>query len=86
MYRWWKKNKINLKELTNYCQKITKNKIKINKIKKTSNYDIPYFVAKNQKAMNFLKWRPKTNIRDTIIKTYNWINLNKKLIKKYYNE
>ena len=81
-----KKNKINLKELTNYCQKITKNKIKINKIKKTSNYDIPYFVAKNQKAMNFLKWRPKTNIRDTIIKTYNWINLNKKLIKKYYNE
>ncbi len=81
-----KKNKINLKELTNYCQKITKNKIKINKIKKTSNYDIPYFVAKNQKAMDFLKWRPKTNIRDTIIKTYNWINLNKKLIKKYYNE
>ncbi len=81
-----KKNKINLKELTNYCQKITKNKIKIDKIKKTSNYDIPYFVAKNQKAMDFLKWRPKTNIQDTIIKTYNWINLNKKLIKKYYNE
>ena len=36
--------------------------------------------------MNFFEMRPKTNIRDTIIKTYNWINLNKKLIKKYYNE
>ena len=71
--------------LNNNCEKLDKDDL-INKIKKTSNYDIPYFVAKNQKAMDFLKWRPKTNIRDTIIKTYNWINLNKKLIKKYYNE
>ncbi|MDC0896158.1 NAD-dependent epimerase/dehydratase family protein [Candidatus Pelagibacter sp.] len=81
-----RKNKINLLELTDYCQKITKNKIKISRIKKTSNYDIPYFVAKNQKVKNLLNWRPKVNIQNTIIKTYNWINMNRKLIKRFYNE
>lgn len=81
-----KKNKINLKKLTNLCQKVTKNKIKINRIRKTSIYDIPYYVSKNMKAQNLLHWKPRTNIEDIIVNTFNWINNNKELIKKYYNE
>ena len=81
-----KRNQVNLRKLTNLCQKVTKNRIKIKQIKKTSIYDIPYFVSKNVKAKHLLSWKPRTNIKDIITKTYNWINGNKKLIKKYYNE
>ena len=81
-----KKNQVDLRKLTNLCQKVTKNKIKIKRIKKTSIYDIPYFVSKNAKAKRLLSWKPRTNIKDIITKTYNWINGNKKLIKRYYNE
>ena len=82
----WKKNQVDLRKLTSLCQKVTKNKIKIKRIKKTSIYDIPYFVSKNAKAKRLLSWKPRTNIKDIISKTYNWINGNKKLIKRYYNE
>jgi len=80
------KNQINLKKLTTLCQQITKNKIKISKIKKTSIYDIPYFVADNKKAKKLIKWSPKTNISTSITKTYDWMSNNKNLIKKYYDE
>ena len=36
------------------CEKITGNKIKIGKISKTSNYDIPYFVTDNSKNQEFI--------------------------------
>ena len=43
-----KKNYISLKKLTLICEKLTKNKLKIKKIKITSNYDIPFFVTNNK--------------------------------------
>ena len=44
-----KNNTISLNDLTNLSEKITKNTIKFNKVKKTSKYDIPYFVSCNKK-------------------------------------
>ena len=41
------KNSISLKKLTLICQKITNNKIKFSKVKKTSIYDLPYHVSSN---------------------------------------
>ena len=53
------KNKISLKELTILCKKITNNKVNFTKIKKTSIYDIPYFITDISKVSKFYNWKPK---------------------------
>ena len=78
-----KKNTISLKNLTKLCEKITKNKIHFGKIKKTSSYDIPYFVTNNKIISKTYNWRPKRNIVDIVQDTYNWLINQKKIIKKY---
>ena len=52
-------SQVSLKELTKICQKITKNKIKIGKIAKTSNYDIPYYITDNSKVSRIYGWQIK---------------------------
>jgi CDP-paratose 2-epimerase len=77
------KNAISLKDLTALCQKITKNKIKFKSVKKTSQYDIPYFVTSNKKILKFYKWKPKKNVIEIIHDTYKWMTKNKSIISKY---
>lgn len=76
------KNLISLKDLTRKCIKLTKNKIKINKILKTSNYDIPYYVTNNSKIKKFYKWKPSKSINHILYDIYIWLKKNKKI--RYY--
>ena len=77
-----KKSNTSLKNLTSICQKITGNKLKYTKIKKTSIYDIPYFITDNTAANKIYKWQPKKNIIDIVKDNYKWLVKNKtKLIK-----
>ena len=77
------KNSISLKELTKICQIITKNKILINKIEKTSKYDIPYYVTDNKKINKYYNWYPKKNLSELMKDIYEWLLKNKKLVSKY---
>ncbi len=79
-----KKNFFNLKQLTYLCKKITNNHIKIYKIKKTSLYDIPYYISSNAKLFKYYNWKTSSNLNDTLLKTYNWMKLNKKKLEKYF--
>ncbi len=77
------RNTISLNQLTKKCEKLTRNKIKIKKIKKTSIYDIPYFVTDNSKVNKIYKWKPKKNV-DCILKDiYQWLSINK-LLRRYF--
>jgi len=78
-----KNNSLSLKELTRECERITNNKLKFDKIKITSIYDIPYFVTDNKLIRKTYKWKPKRNLLDIIQDTYNWLISQKKTIKKY---
>ena len=78
-----KKNAVSLKELTKFCQKITSNKIKIFSKKKTSEYDIPYYVTDNSKVKKIYKWRPEKNFLNIMHDVYKWMFYNKKMLKKY---
>lgn len=80
-----KKNSVNLKDLTRKCEKITGNKINFGKIKKTSIYDIPYFVTDNSKVKKIYKWRPTLSVSKIIFDIYFWALSNKKMIKKFFN-
>ena len=75
-------NSISLKELTVKSKEITKNKINIGKIVKTSNYDIPYYVTDNKKIYSFYKWRVKRNLDIIINDTFEILIKYKKLFKK----
>ncbi len=79
-----KKSNTSLENLTNICESITKNKIKIKRIPKTSIYDIPYFVTDNKKVTYTYKWKPKKNIFDIVNDTYNWLSKNKLNLLKYF--
>ncbi|MDA8570051.1 NAD-dependent epimerase/dehydratase family protein [Candidatus Pelagibacter sp.] len=79
-----KKSYTSLKKLTEICQKITGNKLSISKIKKTSIYDIPYFITDNSKVTRAYGWRPKKNISNIIKDTYKWLKINKSNLIKYF--
>ena len=80
-----KKNSISLNELTKICEKISGNTLNISKIKKTSIYDIPYFVTNNSKVTKTYNWKPKRNIFKTVLDTYNWLKEDKSKINKFFN-
>ncbi len=79
-----KKSYVSLVQLTKICEKITKNKIKFNKVKKTSIYDIPYFITNNNLVSKSYGWKPKRNILKVVIDTFLWLKNNKSIIKKYF--
>jgi len=78
------KNAINLRNLTNICQKITKNKIKIINKPKTSIYDIPYYVTSLDKIIQISNWKPKINLNQGLFEIYNWMINNKNEIKNFF--
>ncbi len=79
------KSYTSLRNLTQICQKITGNKIKFKKVKKTSIYDIPYFITDNKLAKKIYKWEPKKNIIDIVKDNYKWLEENKKSLIKIDN-
>ena len=77
------KNVISLKRLTTKCEKLTNNKIKFNRILRTSIYDIPFYITDNSKIKKFYNWSPKKNV-DTILQDiYTWLIKNKK-VRKFF--
>ncbi len=78
-----RKNLVNLKILTKICSNLTGIRLKVKKIKKTSNYDIPYYVTDNTKVKNTYGWYPKKNIKSILIDIYEWLIKNKKIIKHF---
>ena len=79
-----KKSSTSLLSLTKSCQKITRNIVRIKKIKKTSIYDIPYYVTNNNYVSKVYQWRPKKNISNIIEDLYFWTLKNKNNLKKYF--
>jgi CDP-paratose 2-epimerase len=72
-----------LKQLTLKCEKLVGNKLIFKKIKKTSKFDIPYFVTNNRKINNFYNWRPLKNIDNILKDIHEWL-INNKKIKEYF--
>ena len=78
-------NAISLSELTKLCEKITHNKLKIKKVKKTSAYDVPYFVTSINKVKSIYKWKPTKNITDIVYDIFYWQKNNLNKLKVFFN-
>lgn len=79
-----KNNAISLKDLTEILNLKTGYNIKVSNIRKTSLYDVPYFVSNNRKVSKLYKWKPKKNIYDILDDIIKWQNNNMKILKKYF--
>lgn len=77
------KNTISLKQLTNKCQKITGNKLKIHKQKNTSIFDIQSYITDNSKIKRIYKWTPKKSVDNIVVDIYGWLKINKNLWKYF---
>ncbi len=65
---------------------VTKKKPKIQKIKKTSIYDIPYFKTCNKEVMKYYNWKVTKNLYDIINDIYIWQKNNINTLKQYFNK
>ena len=79
-----KKNSVSLSQLTNYCSTLTRHKIKIGSVKKTSPYDVPYYVSNISYVKKLYKWKPKRDLRKILTDLYFWMKPNISTLKKYF--
>lgn len=77
-------NRISLASLTKLCEKVTKNKLKVIKKRKTSNYDIPYFVSSINKVKRVYQWYPKKNVVDIVYDLFYWQKKEFDNLKNYF--
>ena len=78
-----KKSYTSLKNLTYLCEKITQNKIKFARVKKTSIYDIPYYLSDNKLVSKTYDWKPKKSLLDIVNDVYLWLSANKRKLRNY---
>jgi len=79
-----KRNSLTLLQLTGLSKHVTKNKIKISSVKKTSPYDVPYFVTNTDYVTKLYKWKPKRNLKKIVADLYFWMKPNISSLKKYF--
>jgi len=74
------KNSFSLKELSHRCQKITANKIKVDKIKKDRPADVIWYISDCRRLKNDLGWKPQKTLEDILEDTKRWIINNRRLV------
>lgn len=78
-------NNLSLLEMTNLCQKITKNKINITSSKEDRPDDIRIYISDTAKFQKISNWRCRKNKNQTFEEIYRWIIDNKNTLEKILN-
>lgn len=76
---------VSLKELTEWCEKITGNRIKINSVKETRTADVPVYITDNTRINKISGWLPKYNVEKTLIDIFDWIKKDESKLKTLLN-
>jgi CDP-paratose 2-epimerase len=74
-----------LKELTQLCQEITGNTIKIKPVQENREGDIRIYLTDNTKVTKLCSWSPKTSKYELIKDIYNWLRDNEKQLSLILN-
>ena len=70
-----------LLEMTNICNEITGNKIKIESEKQNRQADLRIYISNNEKINHFTGWKPARNIPDIFTDIFYWIKDNEDKLK-----
>ncbi len=73
---------VSLSELTQLCEKVTGNKIKIKKEKENRQADIRIYISDCTKAKKIMGWEPKCTTEQMVSDIYDWIKKNEKSLEK----
>jgi CDP-paratose 2-epimerase len=74
-------NSISLLEMTNLCEKITGNKLKIDSIKQNRSADMRIYYSDNSKIYSHTGWQPKYSIDEIFRDIFKWIKENENQLK-----
>lgn len=74
-------NSLSLLEMTQLCQNISGNKIKINSKKTDRPNDLRIYISDSTKFQKLTRWSCKKNAEQTFTDIYNWIVDNKKMLE-----
>lgn len=72
---------LSLAELTEYCKRITGNKIEVKQNKSNRPGDIKIYITDNSKVSSDFSWKPKKSQEDILVDIYNWISDNEEKLK-----
>jgi len=73
---------VSLKELTLICQKLTGNKISIDKVAENRNADIRMYITDNSKVERMVGWQPQIQAEKILEDIYQWIHKNQYSLEK----
>ncbi len=73
---------VSLKELTNLCEEVTGNKIKIHNVSENRAADIPIYITDNSKIESVSKWIPQKTTKKILIDIFGWFKTDEKNIKE----
>jgi CDP-paratose 2-epimerase len=71
-----------LKEVTQLCEEITGNKIRIKKVPQTRVADVRIYYTDNSKSKKIMKWEPKMSVEEIVKDTFLWIKENQSGLKQ----
>jgi len=72
---------VSLLEMTNICEEITGNKIKIDSVLQNRSADLRIYISDNEKINSLTGWKPVKSIKDIFSDTFLWIKENEKMLK-----
>ncbi len=67
---------VSLKELTQLCEEISGNKIKIDNVGETRAADLRIYYSDNEKAKRVMNWEPAISVKKIVADTFDWIKEN----------
>ncbi|NQU64732.1 MAG: NAD-dependent epimerase/dehydratase family protein, partial [SAR324 cluster bacterium] len=76
---------VSLRELTDLCEQVTGNRIKIKSVSETRVADIPYFITDNTKVTEATGWSPEKKPLAIVTEISEWILANKLFLKNLLN-
>lgn len=77
-------NSLSLHELTGYCQKLTGNKVSIEKVLENRPGDVRIYITDNTKITSETGWVPGKSVSKTLEEVYTWILGDKEKLKDVF--
>jgi CDP-paratose 2-epimerase len=66
-------NSVSLRELTEFCQKLSGKRIEISQITKTRDADIPFYVSDCTAVHEATHWKPRRNLSVILESVWQWL-------------
>ncbi|MBF0212799.1 MAG: NAD-dependent epimerase/dehydratase family protein [Magnetococcales bacterium] len=75
---------ISLRELTDFCVRITGRSVPMGADPVTRDFDVPYYISDHDQVTRLTGWRPKRSVEQTLLDIHAWIRDNRALLSPLF--